>query len=348
MAVYTTIDNPGEHFAVKTFTGSASEQVITGIGFESDLTMIKARDATHAGPIFFKPVNSGLDHLYYALTDQNQGASKMTSYSSDGYTLPNSNEVNQDGVTYVSWNWKANGTGSSNTDGSINTTATSANTTAGFSISTYTSTEANATLGHGLGAAPEFIWIHGNSNAGEWVAYHKGMASDPETDYITTHSAGIVYDDATVWQDTAPSSSIVTIGTYTDINYTAGRTYIMCCWKGIQGFSKFGNYPGTGNADGAFVYTGFKPAFVITKARDVADNWWIFDNKREGYNADNAALYGNQHNAEADPGWIDLLSNGFKMRNNDVAGNGSGNEYIYMAFAEAPFVNSNGVPCNAR
>ena len=185
-------------------------------------------------------------------------------------------------------------------------------------------------------------------NAGhEWITYHHKHNATPEDYYMVLHGAGVANDNATTWQDTAPTSTVYSIGTYTDIN-ASGGTMVAYAWRSIQGFSKFGSFIGNGNADGPFVYLGFRPAMVIVKDTGAAVGWGMYDHKRNGYNDNNRTLYAHSDSGEDAGGYVNLLSNGFKITSSSAWQNRSGGEFIYVAFAEAPFVNSNGVPCNAR
>jgi hypothetical protein len=312
---------------------------------QPDLVWIKNRDATDSHCLF--DAVRGATEMLNPDTDTAEvtDADTLTSFDSDGFALGADVKVNTNTEKYVSWNWKANGTGSSNTDGSINTTATSANTTSGFSISTYTGTGSAATIGHGLGSIPKMIILKSRGASNIFAVYNIGMTSAPETDFMKLSRPDATSDLDIIWNDTAPTSTVFSVGTLTDVN-DSGDTNVAYCFAEKQGFSKFGAYEGNGNADGPFVYTGFRPALVMTKSVDSTSSWHIFDNKREGYNVDNDPLVAEVNTAEATTDMIDLLSNGFKFRTSsdpNVA-----ETYIYMAFAEAPFVNSNGVPCNAR
>jgi hypothetical protein len=274
--------------------------------------------------------------------------------NSDGFRLGTDAGANASGVTYVAWCWKANGSGSSNTDGSINTTATSANTTSKFSISTYTATgSSGATIGHGLGVVPAVIIVKIRSGGTyDWAVYHHKNTSAPETDWLQLNETDATADVDYTWDDTAPTSSVVQLGGGNPVNGDSGWTYVAYCWSEVQGFSKFGSYIGNGNADGAFVYTGFRPAWLLIKRSSASGvDWILHDNKRAGFNVNDDYLAANTTATEVTGNTyqnIDLLSNGFKMRGSGTGTNTSGETYVYMAFAEAPFVNSKGVPCNAR
>jgi len=344
---YSTISKPSDYFNTKLYTGNGSTNAITGVGHQPDWNWIKCRSHADSSQIF------DVLRTTYALRSDGNNAEAVgngwTSLDSDGFTLngdSSGGNVNNSGRTYASWNWKANGAGSSNTDGSITSTV-SANTTSGFSIVSYTGTDSTNTIGHSLSAVPNVIIIKDRDAGNDWFVYHSGNTSAPETDYLKLNSTNATADLDSLWNDTAPTSSVFTIGTNGNIN-TTGNDYIAYCFAEKKGFSKFGSYTGNGNADGIFVYTGFKPAFVIIKKTDGADNWTINDNKRVGYNVDNNELFANLSNAEDTNDVLDLLSNGFKLRHTAGRHNTSGGTYIYMCFAESPFVTSSGIPTCAR
>jgi len=242
--------------------------------------------------------------------------------------------------------------GSSNFAGSYQSLV-SVNTTAGFSIVTYSGTGSNATVGHGLGAIPEVMLVKERTgSANDWAVYHHKNTSAPETDYLILNENNATADGNTTWNDTAPTSTVFSIGTGSTTN-RSGSTYVAYCFVGKQGYSKFGGYTGNGNADGAFVYTGFKPAWVMVKVTNDGDNWHIIDNKRDPFNTMDSHLFANQNYVEVTDAsyYFDMLSNGFKPRSTNNAFNASGKPYVYMAFAENPFVaNDSGtvVPSTAR
>jgi hypothetical protein len=251
---------------------------------------------------------------------------------------------NNNGTTFASWNWLANGAGVSNTDGSITSTV-SANTTSGFSIVSYTGTGSNATVGHGLGVAPDMIITKVRANSGNnWAVFHKSLGAG---NIIWLNLTNAVSADTSFWNNTTPTSSVFSIGTQGDTNRSA-NTIIAYCFAEVKGFSKFGSYTGNGSADGTFVYTGFKPAFVITKRTDAGDGWIMFDNKRSPINIVDKNVQANSSAVEVTFGYLDFLSNGFKLRMTGASANGSGASYIYMAFAENPFVTSTSIPTTAR
>ena len=346
---YSTIPKSTSYFNAKTYTGNGSTQSITGVGFQPDWTWIKDRVDTH-------------DHNAY---DAVRGVTKMitpnenyaestvaaslTSFDSDGFTLGNVARSNANGDNFVSWNWKANGQGSANSDGTITTTYTSANTTSGFSISTYTGTGSVATIGHGLGSVPKTIIIKRLNTTSNWGFYHSSLGA---TKYLLFNISDAAGTASSIWNDTAPTSSVFTIGTSNDVN-ASGGTYVAYCFAEKQGFSKFGSYTGNGNTSGPFIYTGFKPAFVIIKRTDAAANFVMTDNKISfnGKGTNNSTvLFPSTNAAESDAYGLMLHSNGFKFSGSDSASatvNGSGGTYIYMAFGQ-PIVSTNGVIATAR
>ena len=254
-------------------------------------------------------------------------------------------QYNKNSSTYVAWGWKANGSGSSNEDGSINTTATSANTTAGFSISTYTGTGSNATVGHGLGAVPKMIIIKDTTNAESWIVYHEAVGNDGNV-YLNLTNAKATQ---AIFQDTTPTSSVFSLGTIDGAN-KASAGHVAYCFAEVPGFSSFGKYVGNGSADGPFIYTGFAPEFILVKSiSNAGTNWDILDAARETFNTRGNQLLANSNAAEASNDHeCDFLSNGFKWRDGSSSNNGSGYTIIYMAFAKHPFGGDGVAPATAR
>jgi len=339
---YTTIKKPSDYFNTKTYSGNSSTQAITSVNFQPDFTWLKRRDQTSFHYLFDsirgvqKRLSSNSD------TTEATVSTSLTSFDSDGFTLGSEGDVNESGGTYVGWNWLADNTsGSSNTDGSITSTV-SANTTSGFSIVSYTGTGANATVGHGLGVAPAMIMIKCRSRIEEWVVYNQAMGNAHAIPLNLTEAKST---SATFWQDTNPSSSFFYIGANNKHNQS-GETFIAYCFAEKKGFSKFGSYTGNGNVDGTFVYTGFKPAFVMWKKTNGASEWIMVDSKRNTSNEVDKLLRANQSSAENTYGACDFLSNGWKFRDGDTDFQASGDTYIYMAFAEEPLVGDN--PATAR
>jgi hypothetical protein len=340
---YTTVNKATNYFNTKLYTGNGSSQSITGVGFQPDMVWNKARNATEDHALV--DVIRGVTKTIYPSDTANEQtrAYGLTAFGTDGYTVGNGTYFGNNGTNYASWNWKAgNSQGSSNTDGSINTTYTSVSTTSGFSISQYTGTGSNATVGHGLGVAPKFIFTKCTSHTSDWMVYY-GDA----TDFLKLNETNATEDLNTVWNDTAPTNLVFSLGSNGDVN-TSGRTYIAYCFAEKTGFSKVGSYTGNGNANGAFVYTGFKPSWIMIKRTDDTDTWTIYDNKRTGFNVDNNPLFANDTAVESTDDDLDLLSNGFKIRRNSGRVNTSGGNMIYMAFAEAPLVGTNNIPATAR
>jgi hypothetical protein len=261
----------------------------------------------------------------------------FSAFDSDGFTVIE--QVSAAGTInsstgMVSWNWKAGGTAVSNTDGSI-TSSVSANPTAGFSIVSYTGTGANATVGHGLSQAPEFIIQKNRDETQPWWCYSKTIGAGGQISLDEANAQAS--DGAVLWNSTAPTSSVFSLGNNTGANGNADKC-IVYCFHSVEGYSKVGSYTGNNTLDNVMVYTGFRPAFVLIKCLPSATtNWGLFDNKREGYNVDNDQLQANTNIAETTTDFIDIVSNGFKVRNahSDV---GSLNEaYLYYAVAESPF-----------
>jgi hypothetical protein len=343
---YTNIDFPAEYFNTNLYTGNNIETSLT-VGFQPDWVWLKVRNA-QGSHYLFDVVRGATILLNSNLTNAEATSSEtLKSFDSNGYTVGTSNAVNTTGETMVGWNWKANGAGVSNTAGTISSTV-SANTTSGFSIVSYTGTGANATVGHGLGVAPKVIFVKSRSNAENWQVYH-GAISGMSGGYITlNNNDSFLTNITTIWNGN-PNSDIFGVGTYSGSNQNT-YTYIAYCFAEVKGYSKFGSYTGNGSADGTFVYTGFKPAFVIRKRTDSTADWRMDDSKRDGYNFIPFTLFPNLDNEETTNSgyYVDLLSNGFKCRATSVNQNASGGTYIYMAFAENPFTTSTGIPTTAR
>jgi hypothetical protein len=331
---YTTINKSTDYFNTKLYTGNNGTQSITGVGHQPDLIWVKARNDT-ANHTLTDAVR-GTNSVLYSNQDQAQDTpnNAITSFDSDGFSVGSNGSFNANSINYASWNWKANGAGSSNTDGSISSTV-SVNTTAGFSIVKYTGTGSTGTIGHGLGVAPKVVIVKRYTAAADWVYYT--TAIDGSMDYLFLNTTATKGDSG----NSAPTSTVFSK------DDTNGETQIAYCFAEKTGYSKFGSYTGNGNADGSFIYTGFKPAFVMVKRTNNTGHWQLVDTKRPSYNPQ-YYLRANSNNAEATDIDFDIVSNGFKTRSTDTSYNGSGDSYIYMAFAEAPLVGSNNVPCTAR
>jgi len=352
MAAYTTIDDPEAYFQVVTYTGNGSaNNAITLPGdtdMQPDFVWIKNRDATDSHCLF--DAVRGATNVMHSDTTAAEvtDTDTLDSFTSDGFQVDADVKVNTNTEKYVAWCWKANGSGSANTAGSINTIKTSANTTSGFSICNWTGTAANGTIGHGIGIVPEMVLVHRVSGgANNWRVTHKSVSATNEKVMVLNDNAA-EYDDSGYFNDTAHTSTLVSLGSTTDTNFS-GASMIAYCFAPVQGYSKFGLYTGNGNADGTFVYTGFRPAWVFFKENATADNWVCVDNKRNAFNPVKGRLRFDLSSDEDSPLEIcDFLSNGFKLRSTLDEANTSGVTHIYGAFAEAPLVNSEGVPNNAR
>ena len=341
------IDKPSDYFNTKLYTGNASTQSIDGVGFSPDLTWIKSRGTT-AYHNLYDSVRGATKIIQSNTTTAEQTFSDgLTSFDSDGFSVGSRDDVNGSSYSLVSWNWKAGGTASSNTNGSI-TSSVSANQDAGFSIVSYTGTGSAETIGHGLGAVPKMIIVKTRGTSGDWSVYHSSL---PVTHVLILNTTEAAYNPSIDdFQDTAPTSDVFYITATAGRTNANGTTFVAYCFAEKQGYSKFGSYTGNGSTDGTFVYTGFKPAFVMCRQSDLDNDWWIFDNRRSAFNLAEKRLRANTNASEytdATKG-IDLLSNGFKLRTSNGEFNGSGGTYIYMAFASEPFTTSAGVPATAR
>ena len=343
MAAYTTIDDPSAYFKVQLYTGNGTAigsngKVVTfddtDTDMQPDLVWIKDREDTYSH-VLTNSVSGATKYLNSNGTAvETTNTETLTAFGSDGFTVGNFAGVNINTTTYVAWCWKESAA-------------------AGFDIVTYTGNGTDDTdISHNLSAVPKMIIIKNLSAADAWQVYHHKNTAAPETDYLVLDTTAATADAADRWSDEAPTSSVFTLGDGDEVN-TNTEKYIAYCFSEKQGFSKFGSYTGNGNADGTFVYTGFSPAFVITKRTDGVAPWHLRDSVRT--TADNndgspPVVEPNSNTSEGDVGaWaFDFLSNGFKQRETNAYVNADGAEYIYMAFAEAPFVNSNGVPTNAR
>ena len=342
---------PNDYFNTKLYTGNGSTQNITGVGHQVDWTWIKHRTDTEGHGLF--DVLRGALYRLQSNSDSvsSSQAGTVTAFGSDGFSLGNNAEVNANNGSYVSWNWKAGTTGSGTSTGSGTGKAYSysVSTTSGFSIVKYVGNgTAGHTIPHHLGAVPKML-ITKNLGRGEhWRVYHSSLGNANKLNLNNDTASA----SATEWNSTTPTSSVFSIGTGEQINYNDDN-YIAYCFAEKKGFSKFGKYNGLGTTTGQFVYTGFKPAFVMTKIATTGGSdtggWVMLNNKSYPNNLSNSpVLFANGTYAESDSYNGEMFSNGFRFNANSVTVNGSGNSYIYMAFAESPLVSSNGVPATAR
>jgi len=347
---YTTIDDPSAYFQTVLYTGNQTARSITNDG-NSDLQPDWVWDKNRT--------TSGYHHNLY---DSTRGTGKqlrsntteaeitqaqgLTAFNSDGFSLGTDDSSNKTSSEYVAWQWKANGgTTASNSDGSITSTV-QANTTAGFSIVTYTGTGSNGTIGHGLGVAPSWVLCKDRDGTGVWVTWQNTLAGNQALELQSTNAAA---DEPTSWNSTVPSSTVFSVGTRGGTN-ASSTDFVAYCFAEKQGYSKFGSYTGNGSTNGPFIYTGFKPAWVMVKksGSGTAAHWRISDSTRSTFNPADHQLSPSSSGAEFNENDMDLLSNGFKIRQSSVYPNESAVQFIYMAFAESPFVSSKGVPTTAR
>jgi hypothetical protein len=362
---YTNIDDPSAYFQTALYTGAGANTSVTNNGnsaLKPDFLWIKNRGA-------------GYDHVVWD-SNRNLGSatnapllktnSTVAENSTQNWWNATNNGINTDGFqfgsvefytmnftnnTYVAWQWKANGgTTSSNTDGDLTSTV-QFNSTAGFSIVLYTGKSPIEPLqvGHGMGEAPDVVLIKNRDDSRNWVMYHKDLTAPAANRYLMLDNN--VYGElanSTLWGNVAPSSTIITTGENASLNQP-NLDFVAYCWKERQGFSKFGKYVGNGSTDGTFVYTGFKPAWIMCRRIDGGGNSWdMHDSARDPYNPSGRTFYADTTGVELTGNNVDLLSNGFKQRDTSGNRNGSGNTYIYMAFAENPFTTSTGIPTTAR
>jgi hypothetical protein len=337
------LTNQGDdYFNANLYTGTGSAFTLTGVGFQPDFGWFKGRNASSSHWLHdvVRGANPGLSSNSTAAEDTTAG--QLTAFASDGYSLPNDTAgyLNFSGRTMVVWSWKAGGTGVSNTAGTITSTV-SANTTAGFSVVTYTGNGTiGATVGHGLGATPSMIIIKNRGTTDNWIVYNQNANASPATGGLFLEGTNAFTSSIQFWNNTAPTSTVFSLYNNSGNNANT-NTYVAYCFAAVPGYSAFGSYTGNGSADGPFVYVGFRPRYVMVKASSTGGagyDWFIHDTARDTYNVctldleANLALSENQYGAEQD-----ILSNGFKLRNTGGGTNGSGVTYIYMAFAEFPF-----------
>ena len=356
-----TVKKGGDHFNTVLYTGNgASPRAITGVGFAPDFTWIKIRSQA-TNHVLQDRVRGATAYLNSNTTqpeNTNTQINFFSSFDSDGFTIRYTAangfsyyETNLNGNTYVAWNWKANGAGSSNTAGTITSTV-SANPTAGFSIVTYSGNSTNnSTIGHGLGVAPAMIITKlrtGASNEG-WPVWHKTLGN---TQYLQLNQTSAVATDSNIYggsSNTAPTSTVYSVGAG-GVTNTSGRTYVAYCFAEVEGYSKFGSYIGNTSTDGVFINTGFRPAFVMIKLQNAGGHWCMYDSTRFPYNPITHRLYASAADAETNAGTpdIDFVSNGFKLRTSEAYSNNSSYTYIFAAFAEHPTGGANVSPATAR
>jgi hypothetical protein len=343
-----TIKKPNQHFDATLYTGNGTSQTITNAGaFKPDFVWVKSR-SVGGNPVLVDSVRGANKVLYSPQTTAEETPTVGTailSFNSNGFSLGGDisgtsfGSTNGNTFTYVGWQWQAGqGTTSSNTSGSITSTV-SVNATAGFSVVTYTGTGANATVGHGLGVAPRMVIVKRRNSTGDWLVWNSVIAASNAANVLFLNATDAQSALSTNFNSTAPTSTVFSVGTNAATN-ASGGTHVAYCWAEIAGFSKFGSYTGNFNADGPFIYTGFRPKFVLLKASGDTGNWNLLDGTRNPSNVANARLRPNISDAEVTTTFVDFLSNGFKIRTSDSDINYTVTN-IYMAFAENPFKNAN-------
>ena len=330
MSYNNGIDNPAQYFNTILYTGNSSTQSITGLGHSPNFVWIK--DRIGATSVYshhlFDSVRGATKYVLADATDAEATVSTtLTSFDSDGFSLGSDASTNASGDPTVAWCWKESAT-------------------SGMDIVSFEGTGSAHMVSHSLSAKPKLVIAKNRERVSDWLVYHAGM--DATGDYaLFLHSNSAKDNSQNYWGDTEATTSAFSVGTRQE-NNQSGEDIIAYCFADVQGFSKFGSYTGNGSADAPFIYTGFRPAMVILKETTTSGQWYIFDNKRDTFNLMTDALFPDLSNGETTDNKIDFYSNGFKGRKTSSDLNTSGNQHIYIAFAESPFVNSNGVPTNAR
>jgi len=328
---YTDIDDPSAYFQTTLYTGNGSNRDITGVGFQPNFTWIKQRNGTFSH-VLGNSVSGDNKFLVSSATQaESTDSDKFRTFVSDGFQVGTHNGVNGSSKTYVGWSWKESAT-------------------AGFDIVAYTGNATGGrTVAHSLSAVPAMMIVKNRAASVKWAVYHHKNTAAPETDHLQLNAATATSDDDSTWNDTAPTSSVFSLGGSTSTNGD-GTAYIAYLFAEKKGYSKFGTYKGNGNVSGPMIVTGFSVGWIMIKKTDGSENWKIWDNKRPGFNDLNFQMNVNNNEAESNSSnnRLDLLSNGFKMRGSGDTFNSSGGNYIFMAFADQPLVSSTGVPATAR
>jgi len=324
---YTTIDDPTDYFNSVLWTGNGSNRDITGVGFQPDFTWIKQRNGTFSHVLGNSLSGDNKFLVSSAEQAESTDTDKFRTFVSDGFQVGTHNGVNGSSNTYVGWNWKETAT-------------------AGFDIVSYTGNGSARTISHSLSAVPKMFMTKRTDSSESWGVYHHTQGAGK---FLRLNNTDAADTSSTLWNNTTPTSSVFSVAVG-GMSNTNGGTYIAYLFAEKKGFSKFGSYIGNGSTDGTFVYTGFKPAWVMSKRTDSSGNSWrIFDNKRPGFNTSSFNfVHANLNDAEATGDAMDLNSNGFKIRTNSTDQNTSNGTYIYIAIAESPFVTSTGIPTTAR
>ena len=345
---FTGINKSTDYFNTVLYTGDASVKSITDLSFTPGLVWIKGGTQDH---VWTDQVRGATKYIRSNTTNAEATVSGVTSFNSDGFTLGSANETNESGVNFYGWNWKANGQGSSNTDGTINSTYTSANTTSGFSIITYTGDgNSGATIGHGLGVVPKIVLIKKLNGADAWFMTGENLGWNKYLNLNSSSAESGASNNS--FTGTAPTTTVFSVGSDSGVNGN-GDTYVAYVFAEKQGFCKIGTYVGNGNTNGPFNYTGFKPAWLLTKKlTGAAESWFLNDNKRSlsgGFNTNYYYILPDASSAQGTSSSLamDILSNGVKVRNSDTAYNNNNSTYLYIAFAAAPIVGTNDIAANA-
>ena len=343
---YSTIDKSTSFMNTVLYTGTGASNAQTGIGFQPAMTWLKSRSAA-TSHYLFDSARGATEAIFPDLTDaEAANAEYLKSFDADGFTLGTNAGINDNTKTYVAWNWKAGtSSGVDFSSGDITPTAYSINTTSGIGIYHYTCTGANATMVHGLSSAPKMLITKSLGDTSPWAVWHTAMAA---TNYLVLDDTAPEATNANAWNSTAPSSTLISLGADGQTN-GSGKNNIMYAFSDVKGYSKFGYFKGNDANDGPFVYTGFKPHYLVVKRFSTGANagWGLYDDKRAGYNEENKTLYIHSASAEDSAGYIDLYSNGFKIISSSAWQNSSNNNFLYMAFGQ-PTVGSNGVVATAR
>jgi hypothetical protein len=343
---YTTVNKSGDYFNTKLYAGTGSSNSVTGVGFQPDFTWIKQRNGLSENHALFDVVRGVTK---YVKSDETASevteASSLSAFGTDGFTVVSSGKTNTSGRNYASWNWKAGGSASTNNDGST-ACSLSANATAGFSVSTHTVPSGNYTIGHGLGKKPKLVITKHTSTTGNFQTYFEGIGTENQQ-YLQLNTEAALANHSGLW-GTGMTTSVVGLS---NTALSAGTTAVTYSFAEIPGYSHFGTYTGNGNANGPFIYTGFKPAFIITKIYSHTDGWSITDSVRDLAVAPNGARnIANDSQAEqTNETWalMEKYSNGFKIKGTDNVTNADGRTYIYIAIGQS-IVGTNNTPATAR
>jgi hypothetical protein len=317
---------------VVTYTGTGAARSITGLGFSPDFVWVKSRDEANTHNLYDIVRGTGKELVSNTTAAEASYGNSLTSFDSTGFGLGEASWMNGSSKAYVAWTWDAGSSTVTNTQGSISSQVR-ANASAGFSVITYTGTGSSATIGHGLGAAPQFFLIKRRNATSSWIAWHTSIGN---SDILRLESTNATQTISGFWQNTRPTSSLIYLDADGTVN-GSGDTYVAYCFAPVAGYGAFGSYTGNGSADGSFTYLGFLPKLILIKRTDTTSNWTMLDTLREGYNVDNDPLYPNLSDAEGTTDLLDINSNGFKLRTTDASVNASGGTYIFAAWASNPF-----------